>query len=250
MTNTLVSIIMPVYNSEQFLDIAIQSVLDQTYSDWELLVIDDASTDQSRAKLQKYTDQRIRLIENQRNLGIAKSRNKAIALAEGSYISFLDSDDWWLPEKLMSQLQVMKKRSIDFSCSAYYVSDESGDIINERNVKAGFKNYKQLLKTNSIGCLTVMVKTELLKKNPMPLLKHEDYATWLNILKTGTDVYFIEEKLAVYRKTSSSTSANKWNTIRWVWKILRENEHFSVIKSCVFLIRFLFFTTFKYATNE
>lgn len=248
--NTLVSIIMPVYNSEKFLDTAIQSVLDQTYSEWELIVINDASTDKSKEKLEKYTDQRIKVIENKENLGIAKSRNKGITLANGDYISFLDSDDWWLPEKLVQQLQLMKNKSIDFSCSAYYVSDEIGTIINERNVKAGFKNYQQLLKTNSIGCLTVMAKAELLKANPMPMLKHEDYATWLNILKTGVDVYFIEEKLAVYRKTASSTSANKWNTIIWVWKILRENEHFSVVKSSIYLARFLFFTTFKYATNE
>lgn len=250
MDNRLVSIIMPVYNSEKFLDKAIQSVLDQTYQEWELVVINDASTDQSKAMLAKYTDQRIIVIENHENMGIAKTRNRGIELAKGEYISFLDSDDWWLPEKLEHQLNIMQTQSIKFSCSAYYVSDESGNIINERNVTVGFKQYQQLLKTNSIGCLTVMVEAELIKAHPMPILKHEDYATWLNLLKTGIGIYFIGEKLAVYRKSASSTSANKWNTINWVWKIFRKNEGFSVPKSCIYLLRFLFFTTFKYVSKE
>lgn len=248
----MASIIMPVYNSEKFMSAAIESVLCQTYSDWELVIIDDGSSDHSKEIATKFSlrDQRITIVHNEQNLGIAKTRNRGIERVTGKYVAFLDSDDLWLPNKLEEQLAIMEKNNIDFSCSSYFVCDENGAILNERNFRKGFKTYKELLKTNTVGCLTVVVKTKIIKKHLMPCLKHEDYATWLNILKDNIDIYFIDEKLAVYRKRLASVSANKLNVIPWVWKILRENEQFSVTKSFFYLIRFLFYTTFKYAVNE
>ena len=206
METALVSIIMPMYNAGKFLSKSIESVLEQTYQNWELLLIDDGSKDDSidiaLAFMEK--DSRIFLLKNEQNMGIAKTRNKGIEASKGQYIAFLDSDDLWLPNKLEVQVKWMEEKKLLFTCSSYL----------------------------------------------MPDLKHEDYATWLNILKEINTVYFINEKLAIYRKLTTSTSSNKWNTISWVWKILRQNEQFSVIKSSFYLMRFLFYTTFKYAKNE
>ena len=162
----------------------------------------------------------------------------------------LQRDNLWLPNKLEVQIKWMEEKKLLFTCSSYFVCNENGNITHERNFSEGPQTYQDLLKTNTIGCLTVVVESNLLKRHLMPDLKHEDYATWLNILKEINTVYFINEKLAIYRKLTTSTSSNKWNTISWVWKILRQNEQFSVIKSSFYLMRFLFYTTFKYAKNE
>lgn len=252
METALVSIIMPMYNAGKFLSKSIESVLEQTYQNWELLLIDDGSNDDSidiaLAFMEK--DSRIFLLKNEQNMGIAKTRNKGIEASKGQYIAFLDSDDLWLPNKLEVQIKWMEEKKLLFTCSSYFVCNENGNITHERNFSEGPQTYQDLLKTNTIGCLTVVVESNLLKRHLMPDLKHEDYATWLNILKEINTVYFINEKLAIYRKLTTSTSSNKWNTISWVWKILRQNEQFSVIKSSFYLMRFLFYTTFKYAKNE
>lgn len=248
---SLVSIIMPVYNSEDYLEASIQSVLNQSYKNWELIIIDDGSTDASLEIIQKIQLERseIRLLINSENMGISATRNKGIEAARGEFIAFLDSDDRWQPKKLEKQIAFMKKEAINFSCTSYFVSDESGKIIGERNFIDKEVDYKELLKTNSIGCLTVMVKTDLIKQYKMPKLKHEDYATWLSILRGGNNVYFMNEKLAIYTKREKSVSANKFNTVIWVWHIYRESQNFSVLKSFIYLLRFLFFTSSKYLKN-
>lgn len=245
---SLVSIIMPVYNSEDFLEASIQSVLNQSYKNWELIIVDDGSTDASLKIIKKFQREKseIRLLINNENMGIAATRNKGIGAARGEFVAFLDSDDRWQPKKLEKQIAFMKKEAINFSCTSYFVSDEFGTIIGERNFIEKEVDYKELLKTNLIGCLTVMVKTDLIKQYKMPKLKHEDYATWLNILRDGNNVYFMNEKLAFYTKRGKSVSANKFNTVSWVWDIFRESQNFSVLKSFFYLLRFLFFTSCKY----
>ena len=225
METALVSIIMPMYNAGKFLSKSIESVLEQTYQNWELLLIDDGSKDDSidiaLAFMEK--DSRIFLLKNEQNMGIAKTRTKGIEASKGQYIAVLDSDDLWLPNKLEVQIKWMEEKKLLFTCSSYFVCNENGNITHERNFSEGPQTYQDLLKTNTIGCLTVVVESNLLKRHLMPDLKHEDYATWLNILKEINTVYFINEKLAIYRKLTTSTSSNKWNTISWVWKILRQN---------------------------
>lgn len=248
----IVSIIMPSYNSEDFLEKAIQSVVDQTYTNWELLVIDDGSKDRSLAIAEEFAkkDTRVKMIRNEENLGIAKTRNKGIQLAKGKYIAFLDSDDSWEVQKLAVQVAVMEEKQLDFTCSSYNVVNEAGEFLGKRLFKAGNQTYQDLLKTNTIGCLTVMVKAELLKKYPMPVLKHEDYATWLTILKTGVSVYFIPEVLANYTKRANSTSANKFNTLKWVWTIFYKNQQFAFPKAIIYWLRFVFYTCLKYIKKE
>lgn len=243
-----ISVVMPVYNSEKFVAKAIESVIQQTYSNWELVIVDDGSNDNSSMIVEGYLhDKRIRLLKNEKNSGISKTRNRAIMQASGVYIAFLDSDDVWLPDKLEKQVYFMKENEAVFICSSYFVADESGNIIGERNFDVNKWNYKELLKTNNIGCLTVMIEAKLLKANPMPEMKHEDYATWLNILRTGANVMVSSDKLAIYTKREDSISANKLNTVKWIWRIFHEGQNYSAVRSFFLLIRFLFYTTKKYA---
>lgn len=248
-SESMISIIMPVYNSEKFLAKSIESVITQTYANWQLILIDDESTDHSIDICESYVqkDKRIMLMRNQQNLGVAQTRNVGIQAATGEYIAFLDSDDQWKPYKLDKQLKSMLERKAAFSCSSYSVCDEDFNIVGERTFPNGFKNYRDLLKTNSIGCLTVMIQATILKENLMPNVHHEDYATWLNILKSGIDVLFISDSLAIYTKRETSVSSNKFNTVAWIWNIFHREQKFSVAKSSFYLIRFLFFGVYKYS---
>lgn len=248
MESPLISIVMPVYNSETFVHKAIDSVLNQTYENWELIVVDDGSQDQSVEAIMSYVNQdnRIQLLKNEKNSGIAITRNNAINSSRGKYIAFLDSDDMWYPEKLEYQTAIMESKHLDFSCTSYDIVDEQGKIIDDRLVKEGVKTYSDLLKTNFIGCLTVMIKRELLVKYPMPNVKHEDYASWLNILKNHYSVFAIPKKLSIYTKREASVSANKFNTINWIWTIYRNELGLSKFTSLFYLLRFLSFATIKY----
>ena len=248
MESPLISIVMPMYNSEAFVHKAIDSVLMQTYENWELIIVDDGSRDHSMRTVMPYVDQdkRIQLLKNEKNSGIAITRNKAIEFSQGKYIALLDSDDMWYPEKLTHQVAIMESNNLDFSCTAYDIVNEQGTVIGERLLDEGSKSYSDLLKTNFIGCLTVMIKRDLLIEYPMRNIKHEDYASWLNILKHHYSVFTIPEKLSIYTKRASSVSANKFNTVKWIWVIYRKQLGLSRIKSFFFLLRFLSYATFKY----
>lgn len=248
MESPLISIVMPMYNSETFVSKAIDSILEQTYTNWELIIVDDGSHDHSVEVVMSYVEKnhRIQLLKNKKNSGIAITRNKAIQSTKGKYIAFLDSDDRWYPKKLEYQVTIMENKQVDFSCTSYDIVNEQGKIMGERFFEEASRGFSDLLKTNFIGCLTVMIKREVLINYPMPNVKHEDYATWLNILKNNFSIFVIPEKLSIYTNRESSVSSNKFNTINWVWIIYRNELGFSKIKSVFFLIRFLGFTTFKY----
>ncbi|MGY3750913.1 glycosyltransferase family 2 protein [Vagococcus acidifermentans] len=244
----LISIIMPVYNAEKYVGEAINSVLNQTYLNWELLVVNDGSTDKSVQVIQDYmkTDTRIKFINKKNNEGIASARNSGIKEAEGDYICFLDSDDMWKVTKLEEQLNIMKENSASFSCTSYSIIDEQHNKIGYFRRDQKFYSYEELLHTNFIGCLTVMITSQLMKKNPMPSIKHEDYATWLNILSRNKKVFFIDQHLAIYRKTSGSISSNKFKTIGWTWKIFASQNKLSKFQRVVFFIRYMYYTINKY----
>lgn len=248
MEKALISVVMPVYNSEKYVSNAIESVLKQTYQHWELIIIDDGSLDQSVEIVEQFAkrDDRIKLLVNTENCGIAKTRNRGIEEAEGQYIAFLDSDDAWYPEKLKTQVSIMLEKNLDFSCTSYSIVNEENERIGARLLEEGNREYSDLLKTNFVGCLTAMLTKKLLDEYPMPNVKHEDYATWLTILKQGYEVYVINQELSIYTKRSTSVSSNKVNTINWVWIIYRDVLKLSSTRSFFYMLRFLTVTSLKY----
>lgn len=234
----LVSIIMPMFNASSFAKQAIYSVQSQSYKNWELIIVDDCSTDDSIAVLEKeLSDHRIFLIKNKKNLGIANSRNIAISAAQGRYIAFLDSDDIWLPTKLERQLAFMKKTKFPICFSSYYT-------INKNNIKTGLRlipdrsSYESLLTAHHIGTLTAIYDTEFYGKQYFLEIHHEDYEMWLRLFKKlPSPIFGIKEPLAEYRVHNGSKSSNKFKTIMWRWRIYREFEKLNISKSFYYLIK-------------
>ncbi len=244
----LVSIITPLYNSEKFLPYTIESVINQTYKNWELLIVDDMSTDNSLQIAMQYAqcDSRIKVIQLKENSGPAIARNVAIEAAKGKYIAFLDSDDLWLPTKLENQLKFMNDKNISFSYTAYKKIDEDGTYrgiiwVPERIT------YNKLLDTNVIGCLTAIYDAEKLGKIYMPnIAKRQDYALWLKILKKEKQAFGINVPLAVYRVRKGSVSSNKFKAAFYQWKIYREIEQISVFKSMYHFVKYVYYGFMKY----
>lgn len=221
-----VSIIMPLYNCQAYMSESIDSVLNQTYSSWELILVDDNSTDSTLrvAKEFELSDQRIKVLELKNNSGAAVARNTAIALASGRYIAFLDSDDLWHEEKLSKQLSFMQDNQVAFTYSSYKQIDEEGKLLAEISVPSKV-GYKQLLKTNVIGCLTVIYDTKMIGKHEMPLIrKRQDFGLWLKLLKTVDYAYGIKEPLAFYRVRKGSISSNKLSAAKFTWDLYRKIE--------------------------
>lgn len=225
----VISIITPLYNCEKFISSTIQSVLSQTYQNWELLVVDDFSHDNSFAIAHEFAqnDSRIKLIKLSCNSGAAVARNAAIEASCGRYIAFLDSDDKWLPHKLDTQLSFMKHRKIAFSFSAYNKLNDSGRVVGTVGVPERVC-YTDLLKVCSIGCLTSMYDTKMLGKVYMPLIrKRQDLGLWLRLLKMEPYAYGINKVLAQYQLRSDSISANKCSASRFTWHLYRHVEKLS-----------------------
>lgn len=245
----LVTVIMPVYNAERYMEQSIESIIAQTYQKWELLIVDDGSTDSSVQIMQEYCsrDRRIQMILSTSNEGVASARNKGIQTAKGEYIAFLDSDDLWKAEKLEIQIHYMQEHNCGFVYSAYDVIDEKN--IYQKTITPYWDkvSYKKLLNTNIIACCTAVIKSEYIKDNLMPQLKHEDYATWLNILKNHQLIAeCVPGILASYRLVKGSVSSNKIKTIGWNWKIYRYNQQLGFLRSVRQIISFICMTGFKY----
>lgn len=231
----MVSIITPMYNAEKWIEETIVTVQMQSYPDWEMIIVDDCSTDRSSEivrKIQK-TDTRIKYYKNLKNCGIAQSRNRAIELASGRYLAFLDSDDKWYPEKLELQIQKMQQEQIVFCYSACDVIDDQGKKINVRHVPEKLE-YKELLKGNIIPCLSVVLDRYGIEHISMPLIPHEDYATWLNILKNCKIAYGINEVLGSYRIVNTSKSRNKIKAAVWTWNIYRKHLNMKFFEVCYY----------------
>ena len=239
----LVSVIMPCYNMERFIADTINSVIHQTFTDWELLITDDASTDKTVAIVQSMTEQdaRIRLTVNTTHLGIAASRNNCIKASHGRFLAFLDADDLWHPDKLQRQLQFMMERKIGFSYSSYDLVDESGTPMKKIIHTAGDLDYNAYLRNTIIGCSTVMIDIDLVGQVIVPDFRtSEDSATWLNILKRGFKAYAINEALTSYRIRSHSASSNKFKAAADLWKVYRKNEQLSFLKTFYYFCCYTF----------
>jgi len=236
--NITISIVTPVYNSEKYLADSIGSVLNQTYSNWEHILVDDCSSDNSEAAIKSFQekDPRIKYHRLEKNSGAGIARNKAIEIAEGNYIAFLDSDDVWHPEKLEKQLSFMQKNGYHFTFTDYDMVNEEGHKLS-RLIKAKSKvTYTKALYKNPIGCLTAMYDVDFFGKQYMPSIrKRQDYALWLKLLKK-TNGYGLNECLASYRTGNASISANKIDLLKYEWKIYREVEGLSWLKSAFFLL--------------
>lgn len=222
----LVSIITPSFNSANYISNTIDSILSQTFTEWELLIIDDCSTDDSIEIITEWCkkDSRINLIQLHENSGAAVARNSGIEVARGRYIAFLDSDDKWLPNKLEKQLKFMQKNNYDFTYTAYNKVTPDGTILGEMGVPNKLQ-YSDLLKKCEIGCLTAMYDTARLGKIYMPLIrKRQDLGLWLRILKETKYAYGLNEILASYTVRNNSISSNKRQAAMYTWKLYREVE--------------------------
>ena len=230
--SSLVSIITPSYNSAKFIKECIESVIAQTYTNWEMLIIDDCSADNSPQIIKKYNDKRIQLIELDSNVGAAEARNIALRRAKGKYITFLDSDDVWNLNKLSKQISFMETEDIAFSFSTYQSMSEDGSKLYSIIHAPKIVTYSSYLKNTIIGCLTVVIDRE--KTGDFEMLNirsSHDMALWLLIMKKGFDAYGLDENLARYRIVSTSNTANKWRAAKDVWKVYREIEELSFFYS-------------------
>lgn len=243
----LVSIIMPAYNCADFIGNAIESVIAQTYQNWELIIIDDCSTDNTLQIIKNYLrkDSRIKYYKLSRNSGAAVARNKAIDMANGKYMAFLDSDDVWFPEKLTKQIEFMKENGYNFTCTSYTKIDEQGKDLN-RIIKARKKSdYDGVLKTCP-GNSTVVYDVEKLGKFKSPdIKKRNDYVMWLQVIKKGKYLYGLEEPLSSHRIRTNSISSNKFNLVGYHWKVYRSIEKLSLLKSIYLVLYWIIATVFK-----
>lgn len=229
MKDKLISIVVPVYNAERFLEDTIQTVQKQTYKNWELIFVNDCSTDNSVNIIKKHQkkDKRIRLIENEKNSGAALTRNRGIEEANGKYLCFLDADDLWDNDKLEKQIKFMDKNNCSFSYTSYEFADANG-IPNGKKVIAQNKmTYHKALKNTIISTITVMFDLRKIDKKliKMPnLIYVEDTATWWQILRTGEIAYGIPDIFSYYRRSSNSNSSNKFRTLSKLWNLYRKVE--------------------------
>ena len=222
----LISVVMPAYNCEGTLGASVESVLGQWAENWELLILDDGSKDGTWPLMQRQAerDGRIRVFQNQRNMGVGRTRNRGVGLAKGDWIAFLDSDDLWTPDKLEKQLVLLTahpETGLFYTGSGFIRADGTPmDFVlhvPETITRA------QLLKQNLISCSSVLARKTLLEKYPMPAgaALHEDFAVWLRILAEETVARGVDEPLLIYRRSAQSKSGNKWKAARMNWNTYR-----------------------------
>lgn len=235
----IISIIMPTFNCGRFIAESIETVISQTYSKWELIIVDDCSTDDTKKVVESFStsDQRVKYHCLEVNSGAAMARNKGIELSIGSYIAFLDSDDLWSKDKLQKQIQFMEKNNYNFTCTKYQQIEEDGTPNNVSiNVKKKV-DYNGVLLSCPIGNSTVMYNVEKLGKFTIPnIRKRNDDALWLQILKKEKYAYGIDEVLMFYRLRKNSISSNKLDLVKYHWYLYREIEHLSVLRSSFHII--------------
>lgn len=232
----LVTVVTPTYNAQDTLHETIWSVQAQTFTDWELILVDDASSDDTVKVLQELAgaDRRIKYVALTENQGAAVARNIAIEQAQGRFIAFLDSDDYWLPEKLQTQIDFMQRNDVKFSYTSYRKIDADGSRIGAVHVPPRC-SYSDALKNNVIGCLTAMYDTDYFGKVYMPLIrKRQDLGLWLLLLKNHGYAQGIQKELACYRIRPNSISSNKYNAAKFTWRLYRDVEGLPLPKAAYY----------------
>ncbi len=233
----LVSIIVPVYNVEGFISETMESVVNQTYPCWELLLVEDGSGDGTAAVIEEYVSQRkeerIRLIRQPSNMGAARARNRGLQEARGRYIAYLDADDLWMPRKLELQLAFMESRGAAFAFTGYEFADENARGTGKVVRVPQTLSYRQALSNTTIFTTTVMFDTEKISREllEMPVIKSEDTALWWKVLRNGYTAWGLDENLALYRRAGKTLSSNKLEAIRRIWKLYRDAEGLGVLRS-------------------
>lgn len=232
MDEKLVSIIMPTYNCAKFIGETIKSVIAQTYSNFELIIVDDCSKDNTKDVVNSFDDERIKYYKLEKNSGAAVARTTAMNMAKGKYMAFLDSDDLWMENKLEHQLKFMKDNNYNITCTAYEQVNEDGESLNKVIKTKKKADYNRILLDCPVGNSTVMYNVEALGKFEVPnIRKRNDDALWLQMLKKEKYIYGMDEVLAKYRIRSNSISSNKLSLIKYHWQLYRDIEHLSVIRS-------------------
>ncbi len=242
-----VSIITPAHNDEKFISETIESVLSQTHKNFELIIVNDGSTDETLNIIKSYDDKRIVLIESKENNGAAWARNVAIKKATGDYIAFLDGDDIWEPQKLERQLDFMLFHNYDFSCTDYAETDEKGNPLNSKITGPDKVTHKKLLRISYIGCLTVMYKRSIYPDLEIPndIKKRNDYALWLK-LSERADCYYLHETLSKYRKRKSSiSSGSKIKLVKYHYRLFKSLYKLSNFRAALCATRNVLFYIFK-----
>lgn len=248
MAKPLVSIIMPTYNSEKYIKDTIESILAQTYINWELLITDDSSTDNTIMLIKTYQayDKRINLFTLSKNKGAAIARNNSISNSNGRFIAFCDSDDTWNNDKLEKQIGFMLNNNFHFSFSYYNIIDEDNNLL-KKIVTRDKVTYNDLLITCDIGCLTAVYDVEHFGKNYMyNIRKRQDYTLWLKLLKRTKFAYAYKESLANYRYRKGSISSNKFSALCYVFKVFYKIENIGFLLSLYYTILYGFFGFLKY----
>ena len=248
LTKGLVSIITPTFNCGCFIAETIDSVLHQTYQNFEMIIVDDCSTDDTKQIVDGYSenDSRIKYYCLEKNSGAAVARTKAMALAQGEYIAFLDSDDLWTADKLEKQLNFMRENDYAFTSTDYEQIDEDSVPLN-RVIKTVEKiNYNRLLLDCPVGNSTVMYNVQKMGKFEVPnIRKRNDDALWLQMLKKEKYIHGMSEVLMKYRIRKNSISGNKFKVIKYHWILYRDIEHLSVIRSLFHIAYWCFIKVLK-----
>ena len=230
----LVSVIIPVFNAEKTIERAVRSVENQTYKNWELILVDDCSSDDSLEVLKSLENKKICAIHQTRNSGPAVTRNTGIKAAKGDFVAFLDADDFWDAQKLEKQLKFMEEKDCAFSYTSYKFANEDGYSIKTRSMNVPETlNYKQALKNTTIFTSTVMFNLAKIKKSEIYMVdvKSEDTATWWKILKEVDFAYGLNEPLSSYCRSRDTLSSNKLEAIRRIWNLYRNVEHLNFFYS-------------------
>lgn len=242
-----VSIIVPMHNAAKYIEETITSVLNQTYTNWELVLVDDCSTDNTlevvrelKAKLEAENaagtnpvagvGDKLLIIPLTENVGAANTRNTGLEKTTGRFVSYLDADDLWEKEKLEKQVAHMERTGAAFSFTGYEFADENGVGTGKIVRVPETINYKQALQNTTIFTSTVMFDTEQIPRAElaMPVIKSEDTALWFKILRQGHLAYGLDENLVAYRRAGKSLSSNKLEALRRIWNLYRKAEHLSI----------------------
>ena len=244
MKEDLVSIITPVYNCEELIIETIECVLKQTYKNWELLLVDDCSSDSSAKIIKEYTkkDKRIKYHKLENNQGAAIARNKALEKSKGRFIAYLDSDDLWEKEKIEKQVKFMLDNGYGFTCTDYIKIDEKGNELKRISIPKEV-DYNLYLRNTIIQTVGVMVDKKITGKEVlvMPnIRRRQDAATWCQLLKAGYNCYQVPEYLSYYRVVTNSLSSNKLKAVKGTWHLYRKIEKLSLLKSCYCFIGYVY----------